>query len=275
MRVMAIAMFVICALCLAAPIGAQTRPVHRPIALHNGKDLAGWYSYLRDTKREDPRKVFSVTEDGLLRISGDGYGYLATKESYADYHLVLEYKWGAFQHADMKGKARDSGVFLHAMGPDGNSFDGQGAFKAAIECNIHQGATGDLLLINGKDESDKPLLPSLMAVISGRDGQGYGYYDPIGALTRYSKGPARINWNGKSPKWEDKVDFRGAKDAESPHDQWTKLEVICAGDRIRVLVNGRAVNGASNVSPASGPILLQCEGSEVFFRRVELLPVKQ
>ena len=33
------------------------------------------------------------------------------------------------------------------------------------------------------------------------------------------------------------------------------------------------VNEASGVTPSQGPVLLQCEGSEVFFRKVELRPI--
>src|SRR5215213_9144648 len=61
-------------------------------ALFNGRDLSGFTTWLKDTKREDPRHVFQVT-DGLLHLSGDGDGYVATKKSYRDYHLSVEYKW--------------------------------------------------------------------------------------------------------------------------------------------------------------------------------------
>jgi len=40
----------------------------------------------QDTKREDPRKVFTVS-DGMIHISGDGYGGLVTNKRYRDYHL--------------------------------------------------------------------------------------------------------------------------------------------------------------------------------------------
>jgi len=118
------------------------------IKLFNGKDLTGFYTWLVDTKREDPRRVFTVT-NGMIRISGDGLGYLSTEREYKNYRLIVEFKWGQknWRWGDRIGKARDSGIFLHSVGPDGNSHDGQGAFKAAIECQIMQGAVGDLLLI--------------------------------------------------------------------------------------------------------------------------------
>ena len=43
------------------------------IRLFDGKTLGDCYTWLKDTKREDPRKVFRV-DDGMLHISGDGLG---------------------------------------------------------------------------------------------------------------------------------------------------------------------------------------------------------
>jgi hypothetical protein len=39
--------------------------------------------------------------------------------------------------------------------------------------------------------------------------------------------------------------------------------------------NGQLVNEASELQPQEGRILLQCEGSEIFFRRLELLPLTE
>jgi hypothetical protein len=60
---------------------------------------------------------------------------------------------------------------------------------------------------------------------------------------------------------------------ESGYGDWTRLECICDGDRITVRVNGRLANEAYSVYPTHGKILLQSEGSEIFFRRVELWPL--
>jgi len=52
------------------------------------------------------------------------------------------------------------------------------------------------------------------------------------------------------------------------------MECACDGDHIQVILNGTLVNEAFGASPRSGKILLQCEGSEIFFRGMELRPVK-
>jgi hypothetical protein len=244
------------------------------IRLFTGTNLNGFRTWLVDTKQADPRRVFTVT-NGMIRISGEGLGYLSTEKEYKDYHLLAEFKWGQTNWAwgDRLGKARDSGIFLHSAGPEGNSYDGQGAFKAAIECNIFQGATGDFLLIRGTNADGSLLAPRITAEVAGqRDAEGWFTWQkggPRRTLVRWG----RLNWFGKDQNWRDQLDFRGPGDLESPRGEWTRLECICDGQRITVRVNGTVVNEAFDVFPSSGKILLQCEGSEIFFRRIELRPI--
>src|SRR5260370_40529424 len=122
------------------------------IQLFNGKDLTGLTTWLKDTKREDPRKVFRVT-DGQIHITGDGFGYLATDKAYREYHLVVEYKWG--KRTDGGKFVRNSGILLHGVGPDGGA---GGTWISCIECQLAQGCVGDLIVIRGQDE-DRKVIP--------------------------------------------------------------------------------------------------------------------
>lgn len=233
--------------------------------LFNGKDLSGWTTWLVDTKREDPRGVYSV-RDGVIRISGDGFGYLATEKSYRDYRLVAEFKWGTKNWRGREKNARDSGIFLHATGPDGNSYDGNGAFACAVECQVMQGRIGDLMLIRGKDEAGKPIPMRFSArVAPGRDPEGWPTWKQDGDPLVMERG--RLNWFGIDPAWKDVL-------VEEPRDEWIRVECRCEGGRITVTVDGRVVNEVTEATPRSGRILLQCEGSEIFFRKVELHPLK-
>src|SRR5688572_7724920 len=58
---------------LLAPAALADEPIAptKSISLFNGKDLTGLATWHKEAKREDPRKVFSVT-DGMLHLSGDG-----------------------------------------------------------------------------------------------------------------------------------------------------------------------------------------------------------
>src|SRR5205807_1644077 len=75
------------------PLSNSISPRDSVIYLFNGKDLTSLYPWLKESQYADPRHVFSIT-NGILRISGESDGYLATEKSYQNYHLVLEYKWG-------------------------------------------------------------------------------------------------------------------------------------------------------------------------------------
>jgi hypothetical protein len=244
------------------------------IALFNGRDLSGFYTWLVDARHKDPCRVFTVT-NGMIRISGEGLGYLSTRHEFQNYHLIAEFKWGTknWSFGDRIGKARDSGIFLHSVGPDGNSHDGKGAFKAAIECQIMQGSVGDFLLIRGAAADGSLIAPRISAEIaSRRDTDGWPYWRKGGegiTIERWG----RLNWFGKDPDWRDRIDFRGAKDLESPAREWTRIECLCTGDRIQVKVNGTIVNAVSHAFPNAGKILLQSEGSEIFFRRLEIHPL--
>jgi hypothetical protein len=249
----------------------------QPLLLFNGTNLAGFHTWLVDTQRKDPRQVFTVTNN-QLRISGDGLGYLATEKSYRDYELIVEFRWGSTNSAwgERTGKARDSGVFLHATGPDGNSHDGRGAFMAAIECQIMEGAMGDLLLIRGTAADGSLIAPQVTVEVdseAGSDADGWPFWKPGGSsrtITRWG----RVNRQSKSRVWRDEFGFTDRAGFESLAGGWNRLVCRCDGDRIQVTLNGRLVNAVSKVSPRHGRILLQCEGSEMFMRRLELQPVR-
>ena len=153
--------------CATAESLAPIVVLQRTTALFNGRDLSGWYTWLVDSQYDDPRGVFSFV-DSQIRISGDGFGYLATRGRFRDYHLVCEYRWGKRNYHTRVGKARDAGVFLHGTGPDGNSADRNGAFMAAIECQIMEACTGDLMIIRGKDARRRDISMRLVAAVNGR-----------------------------------------------------------------------------------------------------------
>ena len=235
------------------------------VRLFNGKDLTGLSTWLKDTKGEDPRKVFRVS-DGQIHITGDGFGYVGTTKAYRDYHLVVEFKWG--KKTDGGKHVRNSGVLLHATGPDGNA----GAWMASVECQFAQGCVGDLIPIRGRD-ADKKVIPMQFTsdVIAGKDKR-----------PRWNKdGKAQVFtgkqlwWSKHDPDFEELLDTRGKDDIESKLGEWTKVECLCRGKRIEIRVNGTKVNECYETSPAAGRILLQSEGFELFVRKFELHPLKK
>jgi hypothetical protein len=234
------------------------------IPLFNGKDLTGLYSWLKDTQYSDPRGVFTV-RDGVLVISGEVAGYLATERSYRDYHLIVEYKWGTRTYGQKT--VRNSGILLHAIGPDGNP----SPWMSSIECQVAQGCVGDFIVIRGKDANGTAIPVTITSeTVLGTDGR-----------TRWRKGGQPRAYSGKQfwwskhdPDFEEKIDTRGRNDLESPLADWTRVECLCQGNRISILVNGTVVNECFDIFPSAGKILLESEGFEILIRKFELDPLK-
>jgi Domain of Unknown Function (DUF1080) len=235
------------------------------VKLFNGKDLTGFTPWLRDTKGEDPRKVFSV-KDGILHVSGDGFGYVATVKEYRDYHLTLEYKWG--KKTDGGKYVRNSGVLLHAIGPDGGA--GKGTWMSCIECQLAQGCVGDLIVIRGKDKDGKDVPVSLKAETTLGSDKRPRWKAGGEAMTFTNR---QLWWHKHEAGFKELLDTRGKDDLESALGDWTKIECICKASTIEIRVNGTTVNKAFDVFPAAGKILLQSEGFEIYFRNVELKPL--
>lgn len=235
-----------------------------PVFAFNGKDLTGFSTYLKEHKHEDPNGVFSV-KDGVIRVSGQEYGGFATKEEYGDYHLVVEWRWGGKTWPPRAGRARDSGVLFHAVGPDGAA--GKGAWMESIECNIIEGGCGDFILVGGQGH------PELSCVVR-KDQKGQLYFDPAQGekVTRQS---GRYNWWGRAPNWEDSLGFRGAWKIQKPSGKWNRLEIVCDGDTVLVILNGVLVNQGTGSNRTRGKIQFQSEGAEILFRKIEVRPLRK
>jgi hypothetical protein len=265
-------------LSLASPASTAAQTAIRPdtvIHLFDGKSLDGFYTWLVDSHREDPLRVFTVVDqvDGApaIRISGEKWGGIITRESYRDYRLIVEFRWGLLTWGQRKNATRDSGVLVHGQGADGSTRrDFNGPWLRSIEAQVIEGGVGDIILVAGFEADGARVTPRISAR-AGKDRDGEPVFDPNGEAREFESG--RINWYGRDVDWQDTLGFRGKDDVESPSGQWTRLEVIAQGDRITNIVNGKVVNEGSRSSLTEGKILIQCEGAEIFFRRIDLEPV--
>ena len=239
----------------------QNQP--EPLALFNGKNLEGWYTFLKGRGRDrDPKQVFTV-HDGLLRISGQEWGCITTDKEYENYKLVVEYKWGGKTFAPRADKARDNGVLLHSTGSDGG-YDS--TWMHSIECQIIEGGTGDFLVVGDGSKQFALTAP----VASQKQGNSY-VFQPGGQPTTIHGG--RINWYGRDPNWKDVKGFRGNNDLEKSVGEWNRMECITDGEEVFIYLNGTLVNHATQVKPTQGRIQIQSEGAEMFVRKVELTPL--
>lgn len=235
------------------------------IQLFNGRNLDGWYTFLQNKGRaNDPKNVFTVNH-GMIRISGEEWGCITTKKEFENYRLLIEFKWGEKTFEPRINNTRDSGVLLHSVGEDGGS---QGIWMHSIECQIIEGGTGDFIVVG--DGSDQFSITCPVAP----EQQDDTYVFQLGGEPKTIHAD-RINWYGRDPNWKDVIGFRGERDVEKPLGEWNTLECVADGDSISIFINGILVNQASRVKPSKGRIQIQSEGAEIFFRRVDLLPLSK
>ncbi len=113
--------------------------------LFNGKNLDGWYSFLKlKGKDNDPEKVFNI-ENGMLHISGKEFGYICTKKEFTNFHLAVEFKWGIKKYPprDADTTKRDNGICYYMPFTAKDT-----VWPKSIECQIQEGDVGDIWLID-------------------------------------------------------------------------------------------------------------------------------
>jgi hypothetical protein len=100
----------------------------------------------------------------------------------------------------------------------------------SVECQIQEGDCGDFWLID-----------SVTAVVDG-----------------VQQGPTK---NTRVTK---------KKDNEKPSGEWNRIEVIANKGKCTHIVNGVVVNEATDASLRSGRILIQSEGAEIYYRKIDI-----
>ncbi len=211
--------------------------------LFNGKNLTGFYCWLEKFgTQNDPDAVFSVTPDNLIMISGQHRGFLSTMQSFTNYHLVAEYKWGAKMWGKASEKPRNSGIVINAVGDNK-------IWSKGIEIQIADGQTGDIVVLDG-------------ARLTSSDGVTHS--KPWS--TFYRDDPKERQ---PIPGW------RAKNDPENPPGEWNKIDIINNNGKLIVLVNNKKVFNGANCHPSAGKIYLQSNGSEIFFKNLEIKPVAE
>ena len=251
--------------------------------LFNGKDLTGWESYLakplptsivpgaeKDAKgaytkplgvNNDPLHVFSVVkinDQPTIHVTGEVIGTLTTLESYSNYHLKFQFKWGEKRWTNPQ-KPRNAGFLYHAHGKEGEV---GGNWMHSHQFQIQEGSCGEYISVGDAvmDVRAKRLAP-----------QKY-VYDPAGeSLSFFLKSP-------------DAVRCAKAGDFEKPTGEWNTFEIISLGNSVIHVVNGHVVLRGTNsrqtvgetTKPlAGGQLQLQVEGSEMDFRDLQIRTIDQ
>lgn len=126
MKTTIVSLFMLITLCGRA----QTQTVE----LFNGKDLAGWEMWTGPTNEQ----VFSVV-DGIIHCTGQPMGFLYTKETYDNYQLHVEWRWGE--------KPSNSGIFIFMQNEHKH-------WCNAVEVQLCAGQAGDFVLLGGSSVAE-------------------------------------------------------------------------------------------------------------------------
>lgn len=210
---------------------------------------------------KDDTKVFSVlNEPGgpVLRVSGEIYGCLISREIYKNYHLKLLVKWGKDKYEPRKDKLRDSGILYHSIGKAGAEYFR--SWMLSQEFQIMEGHMGDFWC-------------QANSAIDIRS------YPSEGVMNRVAdeKQPFGVFKSGSDYFCLRSVDY------EKPAGAWNTLELICVDGKSLHIVNGHVVMVLKNsryiesdgkeVPMTSGKIQLQSEAAEVFYKDIRIRPL--
>jgi hypothetical protein len=131
-----------CATPSSAPPVADAPPAPAWVPLFNGRDLDGWRVKITGHDLDDNYANTFRVEDGILRVSYDGYesfdgkfGHLFFDTPFSHYLLRVEYRFVGDQCPGGPGWAfRNSGVMLHGQSPSSMAKDQE--FPASIEAQM-------------------------------------------------------------------------------------------------------------------------------------------
>jgi hypothetical protein len=262
-------------------------------ALFTGKDLAGWDTWLgrphksvagldlrKNDKGEytdpvglnkDLKQVYTIVNlaDGpAIRISGEIFGALTTQEEFENYHFKLDFRWGERRWPPRESAVRDSGILYHCVGEHGAA----GSFwMQSQECQVQERDCGDYWSVAGA------ILDVEADLVQRNPASPIRYR--IGALKH--RVPRTITLDDGKTRTDPRI-IKG-HDAERRTGEWNTIEVLCFKDTSVHVVNGQIVMiltgsrrkvGDREVPLTKGRIQIQSEGAEVFYKNIEIKPIR-
>lgn len=257
------------------------RPAGARVRLFDGTSLDGWQPWLGyadpgitykgdpvaqpiGTSR-NPNGDFAVrTVDGApaIWIKGETWGSLVHRADLRDYHLRLEFKWGAKRWAPRATLPPNNGLLYHTHGRPGDVF---GTWQPSVEFEIMKGSTGMLVMV-GKTVRARTTVTFDDSLIAPH--------------LRFRTDGRVIDMVNGTPTWN----VEAALDAEKPEGEWNVLDLYVLGDRAVHVVNGVPVAQARDLAVIGpdgkrrplthGRIQLQSEGAETWFRHITIEPIQ-
>ncbi|GAA5037833.1 hypothetical protein GCM10011506_35950 [Marivirga lumbricoides] len=203
--------------------------------------------------------VFTMAEEGeepILKVSGEIYGCVISKEEYDNYHLQLKVKWGDKKWTPREKLLKDSGILYHSVGPMGAEY--WRSWMLSQEFQIMEGHMGDYW------------------------SQANSAIDIRAYIPEYIMNPVADVSQDFIPVGEGE-DITGLvlrnSNYEKPMGEWNTLDLICFegksihivnGELVMVLQNSRYVEDGQSIPLTKGKIQLQSEAAEVYYKDVKI-----
>ena len=236
------------------------------VNLYNGKNMDNWNIMCRDKTEGLAARVFTAGENSEMHVFKDfpdKYGFkenksgthcmFFTNESYSRYSFKFEYKWGTKRYNNFDQFQYDAGLYFHvfdvAIWPKGIEY--QVRYNHIKNQNHtgdiwNSGADFDWTADNTNEE------PKSRTYLSQKDG-----------------GIAQEHRQGEHKAYKD-ASFHALD------GQWNQCEVIVMGNKYAIYkLNGVVVNVLTNLSHSEGPIGLQAETAEIFYRNIKIKEFKE
>jgi hypothetical protein len=203
--------------------------------------------------------VFTVIEENnepVLKISGEIYGCVVTKEEYSNYHLSLKVKWGDKKWDPRKKLLKDSGILYNSIGPIGNDY--WRSWMLSQEFQVMEGHMGDYWsqlnsaidikayipegeMMNSVADKSQPFIPFGNGGVSGFCLRSANYENAPGEWNTLEL----ISFNGKN------------------------LHIV-NGHIVMILSNSRYIKDGKMVPMIKGKIQIQSEGAEVYYKDIKI-----
>jgi len=191
----------------------------------------------------------------ILKISGEIYGGLTTKQSYDNYHFTLKFKWGDKVFPPRKHLLKDSGILYHAVGEHGQEY--WRSWMVSQEFQIMEGHIGDYWSQGNSAIDIRAYLPEYVMNAVADENQPFR---SVGSQQSINGFVLR------------KENF------ERPAGSWNTLELICFegkslhlvnGEVVMVLKDSRTVDKNGVATPLlAGKIQLQSEAAEIYYKDI-------
>jgi hypothetical protein len=231
------------------------------VSLFNGMNLEGW------TPSAGHQALFAVTQlenEGVIHVyptqedqTTQPQAALRTTKSFGSYVFQLEYKWGTKRYSDRKQTARDNGICFHICNDPAKVWPDSIEFQLGAQAWPGDWVSGNIFMLVDKTR----------AQWSYTSMNGQEVFSPTG--TKKSIGAPMSYYRALV-----------APPNQNKDEGWNTIELTVHGSTdAEYKVNGMVVNGLTDMECNEGgtwkpldhgPIALQAEFAEVYFRKIRI-----